>query len=51
MSPEKVKDHGKSSQMQRAGEPAEVACFLFLASNEDSSYMADRFCIQMEERS
>jgi NAD(P)-dependent dehydrogenase (short-subunit alcohol dehydrogenase family) len=41
MSREKVKDHGKGSPMQRAGEPWEVApCYLFLASNEDSSYMA-----------
>lgn len=41
MSPEKVKDHGKGSPMQRAGQPAEVApCYLFLASNEDSGYMA-----------
>ncbi len=39
--PEKVKEHGKGTPMQRAGEPSEVApCYLFLASNADSSYMA-----------
>jgi NAD(P)-dependent dehydrogenase (short-subunit alcohol dehydrogenase family) len=38
---EKVAEHGKGSPMQRAGEPAEVApSYLFLASNEDSSYIS-----------
>lgn len=41
MSPEQVKEHGKGSPMQRAGQPSEVApSYLFLASNEDSGYMS-----------
>jgi NAD(P)-dependent dehydrogenase (short-subunit alcohol dehydrogenase family) len=39
--PEKVKEHGKGSPMQRAGQPSEVApSYLFLACNEDSSYIS-----------
>jgi NAD(P)-dependent dehydrogenase (short-subunit alcohol dehydrogenase family) len=39
--PKKIKEHGKDSPMQRAGQPSEVApSYLFLASNEDSSYMS-----------
>jgi len=39
--PEKLKEHGKGSPMQRAGQPAEVApSYLFLACNEDSSYIS-----------
>ncbi|MEX0760242.1 MAG: SDR family oxidoreductase, partial [Tistlia sp.] len=37
--PEKVAQHGKSSPMERAGQPNEVApCYVFLAS-EEASYM------------
>lgn len=39
-SPEKVKEHGASAPMKRAGQPNEVApCFVFLAS-ADASYMS-----------
>jgi NAD(P)-dependent dehydrogenase (short-subunit alcohol dehydrogenase family) len=37
---EKVAQHGASVTMERAGEPDECApCFIFLASEQDSSYM------------
>lgn len=39
-SPEHVEKFGKNTLMKRPGQPAEVApCFLFLASEKDSSYM------------
>ncbi|CAM0958275.1 unnamed protein product [Alopecurus aequalis] len=38
---EKVKQFGSETPMKRAGQPAEVApCFVFLASEQDSSYMS-----------
>lgn len=39
--PTKISEHGKGTPMQRAGQPSEVApSYLFLASNDDSSYMS-----------
>ena len=38
---EKVEKFGSEVPMKRAGQPAEVApCFVFLASEQDSSYMS-----------
>jgi NAD(P)-dependent dehydrogenase (short-subunit alcohol dehydrogenase family) len=38
---ERTASHGSSSEMERAGQPDEVApSYIFLASNQDSSYMS-----------
>ncbi|WVZ96204.1 hypothetical protein U9M48_041871 [Paspalum notatum var. saurae] len=40
----KVEQFGAEVPMKRAGQPAEVApCFVFLASDQDSSYMSGQF--------